>query len=123
MKRPSRFLLVLSLVSLAAIGIVLVNGIFRRAKSQKETKKTEANILGETISIIPTQAASFESFVQGALDNTTNIVSEKFTQVEQTVLKTVEKEITNLTQSQVDNLKLTICRDWGVITIAPTKNP
>ncbi len=46
-------------------------------------------------------------------------MSEQLQQIGQNVAASVQKEVGDLTASQVQTLKKQICTDWGVITPSP----
>lgn len=116
--------------SLLIIGIVMATGVLKK-KSGSWTKMNPApEILGEftqTGATFTPTPINVNQLVQDSWQSTKEVVlhtaSEKVTEIEKTVVNTVNKEITNLSQSQIDALKLQICRDLGVITTAPTKQP
>ena len=93
------------------------------------------NILGQQQESVPAPTSVIEDFIQNTVKNTLqnsvqntiqttkDTVSEKVTEVKSEIIKTVEKEISDLTQSQVKTLQWQICKDWGVITVSPTPKP
>lgn len=122
-------MLAMAILSLLVIGFVLFTGISK--KHSTETKKENfPQILGEIIgpgdTVTPTPLDVNRLF-QDSLENTKEIVmqktSEKVSEVEKIVVNTINREISNLSQSQLDALKVQICRDLGVISPLPTKQP
>ena len=103
----------------------MFSGILKNKPLEILKKIENKNILGEEISskISPTQAIDLNRFASDTLQNVKETAGQKVTEVQKTVLTTVEKEISTLAQSQVDALKLQICRDWGIVPISPTKTP
>lgn len=122
MKRQKQTLaILLSIISLATIGIVLSKGFM--ANRPKELKKESlTNVLGEQLTnlkITPPVLSDIQDFVQTTLENTlTNtkeILSQKTVEVEQRILTNVQKEVINLSENQITALKTQICRDLGVL--------
>lgn len=114
-KKPALFL-VLAMICLLAIGGVLASGIIKNRPKEDIEKESNPQILGEATQDI-------NQFVQNTVQNTKEKVVEKVKEAETIILETINKEVQNLTQSQIDALKLQICRDLGVITAAPTQTP
>ena len=122
----------LALIFLITIGIVMVIS-FPKGKgiNNSEAKKvTSSGILGEFTGPEDTPSPTpfnLNQFVQNSLQNTKETVlhtaTEKVTEIEKVVINTINKEISALSQSQIEALKLQICKDLGVITITPTKQP
>lgn len=123
--KRSAILFFLVIFSLVAIGAIIATGILKSRLSTNEKKIKDSTILGEMTQsqTSPTTTIINNRFVQETLQNTKETLSQKATEMEKSIVKTVEKEITNLTQSQIDSLKLQICRDWGVVTPLPTELP
>lgn len=123
--QKSRIIFILALLSLAGIGTILTVSYFRKQTPPAGPVPSLQNILGDTIenNIAPTSVAGINRIVQDSLTNTREVLSEKLMQVEKTILEEVNKEVQNLTQSQVTALKVQICKDWGVIETTPTPNP
>lgn len=122
--QKSTLLFILAIVSLLGIGGILLTGILK--SKPKEVKKTNGQkVLGEEISskLTPASTIDVNKFVQDTFQNTKEVAGQKMIEVQKTIVNTVEKEVASLAQSQVDTLKQQICRDWGVISISPTKNP
>jgi len=117
--------------SLLIIGIVMATGVLNKKPGSQAKINPVPEILGEfaQASTTPTTPTpiNVNQLVQDSWQSTKEVVlhtaSEKVTEIEKTVVNTVNKEITNLSQSQIDALKLQICRDLGVITAVPTKQP
>ena len=119
--QKQKLLLLLTVVSLATIGIVLSKGFI--ANRPKELKKESlTNVLGEQLTnlkITPPGVADIQNFVQTTLENTLantkETLSQKTVEVEQRILTQVQKEISNLSENQITALKTQICRDLGVL--------
>lgn len=127
MKKSKKTLLsILAISCLLVIGGVLTIGMLKN--HLKRAKKEDGlQILGETTQLTNTpnlpSSEDVNQFVQETLESAKEKVVEKVKEAEKTILETINKEVENLTQSQIEALKLQICRDLGVITTAPTKNP
>jgi hypothetical protein len=99
-------------------------------ENKQKNDKTGINlkgVLGEQSSILQNAASDIASpinlKIQNTLDNAKVAVSEKTIEVEKMIISTLEKEVADFSKSQVDNLKLQICKDWGVISITPAQSP
>jgi Rieske Fe-S protein len=117
--------------SLLIIGIVMATGVLNKKPGSQAKTNVAPEILGEfaQASTTPTTPTpiNVNQLVQDSWQNTKEVVlhtaTEKVTEIEKTVVNTVNNEISNLSQSQIDALKIQICRDLGVITVVPTKQP
>lgn len=123
-RKKTGVLLGITILSLLAIGGVV---LFSFIKKPKDIVKDAvlSSILGETTSISPTNSPSnyLDSLVKDTVNNTRTVISEKMAETQKNVITTIEKEVNNLTQSQIEALKLQICKGWGVITTYPTPSP
>ncbi|MBI4991509.1 hypothetical protein HZB96_05470 [Candidatus Gottesmanbacteria bacterium] len=125
-RQKSGLLLLLVIISLLAIGAILFTGIFKNNPKNDTKKDNNAAILGEKTILETTKLPSstdINQIVADTLQSTKETVSQKTAEVQKTIVTNIEKDITNLTQSQIDTLKLQICRDWGLATVTPTKIP
>ena len=122
--RTPVFLSILAVISLLIIGFVMFKGILTR-KPKNLAGSLGLNILGEFTKgeNAPTVPPAVNTFFQNALQNTKDTLSQKAVEIEKTVVATIEKEVAQMTKSQVEAVKLQICRDWGVIGTTPTKTP
>lgn len=122
----SKMSLSVFVVAILLAGVAAVAGLGFLKNKPGNVKKETSAVLGETSQskVEPTSVmSSVDTFVQTTFQNTKEVVQQKAGEIQKTVMATVEKEVTSLTQSQVDALKQQICRDWGVITPSPSKNP
>jgi hypothetical protein len=124
-QQKSALLAGLAIIVLLAIGAILVMSILKNRSKNEDKNKKDSTVLGETTTIeaTPTPFVDVNQLLQSTYQTTKDTVSQKVVEVQKTITADIEKEITNLTQSQVETLKLQICRDWGVVTIVPTKSP
>ena len=124
-QQKSALLAGLAIISLLAIGAILVMSILKNRSKNEDKNKKDSSVLGQTTAIeaTPTPFIDVNQLLQNTYQTTKDTVSQKVVEVQKTITSDIEKEITNLTQSQVETLKLQICRDWGVVTIVPTKSP
>lgn len=122
--QKSALLFILAILCLVAIGAVLTSG-FLKNKPQEEVKPQGQKVLGEEVSVSTTQTPVIDvnKFIKDKFQDTKSEAAQKVTEVQKTIISTVEKEISNMAQSQVTVLKEQICRDWGVISPIPTKTP
>lgn len=126
MKRQKSILLFfLAVVSLIAIGAILASGIIKNKKDNSLKITENPGVLGEsTVNGMTSPAEIINNFIEKTIQNTKEKiqenVSQKVTQTKDTVLTNLEKEFSSLTKSQIESMKLQICRDWGVITATPS---
>lgn len=107
-KQQTGLLLLLSIISLLGIGTVFVSGFLKNNPKNSTNQNTNnSSVLGE-------KTADVNRVVSDALQYTKDTVSQQTTEIQKTIVNNVEKEVSNLAQSQVDALKLQICRDWGL---------
>ncbi len=124
--RFSKFLFLITILSLIIITLVFIGGLLQKRKGNENNNSQDKSILGEQTGIIgsvPTTASSLNVLVQNTLDNTKETVTKQVVEVEKTILKNIEKEVSDLTKSQIDTLKRQVCTDWGVITPLPSLTP
>lgn len=127
-KQTPHLLFALAVISLLTISAVVANGIINGRKKNNINTGGFSNVLGEHEENVPTPTSIINGFIentvkntlQNTLQSTKETVSEKVVEVEKEIIKTVEKEATRLTESQVNTLKYQVCKDWGVITGIPT---
>lgn len=116
-RQKSGLLLLLVIISLLAIGGVLFTGILKNKPKNDIKKDNNPTVLGENIISETTKlppSTDINQIVSDTLQSTRETVSQKTAEIQKSVITNIEKEITNLTQSQIDTLKLQICRDWGL---------
>lgn len=128
-KKAPQILLPLAILFLVAIAAVVVAGIIKNKPKIGNILPNANQILGQEIVTSPaiTLTPFIQTIIANTLENTkdtaTQIATEKIIEVKNSVIETVNKEVTKLSTSQVEALKYQICRDWGVTTISPTSNP
>lgn len=117
-------LFILAVFSLVAIGMILTTAMFKN-KTQKNVTGDYQNVLGENAQSLstPTPAIDINRLAQQTIQDAQETVAQKVADVKKTIIESIEKEVTSLTQSQIEALKLQICKDWGVITVSPTEQP
>ena len=92
-------------------------------------KEDLGSVLGEKFSVesnlrgTPVVEEYIKKAFQDTLNNTKETVSGKASEIEKEVIKVIEKEISSLSTSQIDALKVHICEDLGVITPEPSQKP
>lgn len=121
-KQKTGILIVLAAVSLVAIGAVAVRGFLRKVPTLLK-EKTE--VLGESVkdNISEGISSSVNSLFQKGVDEAKSTVSQKADDLGNQFVQRVEKEVSSLTQSQIQTLKTQICANWGVITVTVTPTP
>jgi hypothetical protein len=121
-KGAPKILLALTIISLIVLGGVFINGFI-----VKNRKINIQSVLGEQSKNIKSIATDLTSpidlTIQNTIDDAKQTVSQKAIEVEKTIITTLEKEVADFSKSQVDNLKLQICKDWGVITATYAASP
>ncbi len=108
----------LVIISLLTIGAVISSGFLKNRKpTQNQTGDKSLNVLGEVAQsqIIPSLSSNMNKLVENTLQNTKELISEKTVEVKTNIMQTLEKEVNNFTQSQVESIKMQICREWGVV--------
>lgn len=102
----------------------MILGIFKN-KSQKAFKSDIEKILGEETAsnVASSSFIDMNQLVQNTFQSSKEVAAEKASEVQKTIVKTVEKEVSNFTQAQVDSLKQQICRDWGIVSSSSAKTP
>lgn len=122
--RSSKILLTVSIICLLVIAGIIIFGILKNRNNTKNIDYPE--ILGRSIDsqIIPTAEDNVRGVAQQVWRNSKEEVSQRIETVKNEVVQSVQKEVSSLTQSQIETLKLQICRDLGVLpTITPAPKP
>ena len=103
-----------AIASLLVIAAVAVKGFLQKAPTLLK-EKTE--VLGEAVKddISEGISSTVNTLVQKTVNETKTVVSEKAVELEKQLLTTIEKEVSNLTASQIQTLKTQICTNWGVL--------
>lgn len=116
-----------SFIAIAILGTI-GTVVFLNRKNIRNNNFT-TRILGQTTTnLTPTPTLIninelFKKSLNKTKETVINSATEKANEVEKTVINTVNKEISSLTQSQLENLKVQICRDLGVISPVPSITP
>lgn len=117
---------ILVILALMTAGVLLSKGLIpNKPHSSIEKKGGESSILGEASVVSPTAAneVSINNLLQNTLTETKNVVSEKVTETKNNIINNIQKEISALTETQVQTLKMQICKDWGLLSASPTPSP
>lgn len=124
-KGQSLIFYTLAIISLLFIGWLFGTGLLKNWFLNDGKNKGIDNILGETIEskAIDPLSAQINRLMQEATRETKEVTSQKLTEMEKAVSNTIQKEITNLTQSQLKAIQLHLCKDWGVISPSATNQP
>lgn len=124
-KNRAAILTALSIILLFSIIGISFFGFLKKKKSDLLNNFGGNNVLGETVQSLSSSEIipNVNNVVQNTVDATKETVTQKFTEVEKTVITTINREIANLTKSQVDALKIQICKDLGVIPSTPSATP
>jgi hypothetical protein len=120
LEKKSYFLVGLATMCLAGIGLVLLGNFLKNPPKINLQNEIGTRVLGQqTIQALMTPASeNVKLLFQNTIESSKDIVKEKVNEVEQTILTNIQKEVTNLTDTQIDALKLQICKDMGVIPSA-----
>ena len=121
-KHTPKLLIGAAILSLLLITAVVATGFGKkiRLKEPTETQK-KSDVLGELTRSLGNSTFIDTNAVANTIEDTKETVSTKAKEVEKAIIKTVEKEVTTMTQSQINSVKRQICQNWGVITPQPTK--
>lgn len=120
-ENKNRILIFLSILSFLTVGGILIKGEIKKQSLPEKIHDTSF-ILGESVQSLEELKENnpVNRFVQNTIETTRETVALKAAELEKSIVATIEKEIANITKSQMDALKLQICRDWGVVSISPT---
>lgn len=123
--QKSILVFILAILSLITIGGVFASGILKRKPKPDIKKEEPPSVLGEIVepSITPTPALKVDQIVKTTFDEAKEGALQKAGEVQKVVVNTLTKEVSQLTQSQIESLKLQICRDWGVVKTSPSPSP
>ena len=110
--RTSEIGVALALICLIILGAILGGAILKNKSAEPKKPSSGLMVLGDKSEI--------DSFVKNTLEDTKENLSVKAIEVQKNIVATLEKEVSQLTQSQIEAVKVQICRDWGVITPNPT---
>jgi CHASE3 domain sensor protein len=127
-KKKSVLLFTLAIVSLIAIGGILASGIIKNRQNKNTEKIADPGVLGESITNNTSSPAQMinnliEQTLQNAKEQIQGDITQKVTETKEVILTSVEKELSKLTTSQIETIKLQIYRDWGIVGISPTQTP
>lgn len=113
--RNSGFPVALALLCLIILGAMLGGAILKDRTQEIKKPSSGLMVLGDKSAI--------DNFVKDTLEATRENLSAKAVEVQKNIVATLEREVSELTQSQIEAVKVQICRDWGVITPVPTNQP
>lgn len=125
-KRSSKILLALSIICLLTIAGIIITGASKRKTNVGSKNIDYPEVLGQFIDsqIIPTVEDSVRGIVSKVWQNSKEEVGKKMETVKNEIMQSIQKEASNLTESQIDALKIQVCRDLGVLpSITPTPKP
>jgi len=109
------FPVAIALICLITLGAVLGGAILKNRAKEPIKPKSGLMVLGDKSAI--------DNFVKDTLEDTRENLSVKAVEVQKNIVAILEREVSELTQSQIEAVKVQICRDWGVITPVPTNQP
>ncbi len=124
-KQKTGILFFLTIISLLIIGGVVFVNFIKKPKINTIENPAASSVLGESISSDNRELpfTGINNIVKETVNNTQSAVSEKIVEVQKSAIRTIEKEVSNLAQSQIDAFKLQLCRDWGIVKETPTPIP
>lgn len=106
-KKPGKVPLLLAVISLIIIFVIVAVGTVSGRYRFWLKQDSGSIILGVSQKMEKKLEETFTSTQQG--------VTEKLLETEGKLKSQLEQEISNLTRSQIESLKLKICQDWGVV--------
>ena len=119
---------ILAFVSLLLIAGVIIRNFLNNKPDLQQNQDT-SDVLGESTENSPTAIPLFSlnyfnNIIRGKINETKNdvenTVNTKVAETEKKVIENIQKEVSTLTDAQIQNLKIQICRDLGVL---PTLTP
>lgn len=117
---PSRptFYAILAVAALVALFAVSARGNQKMLPITADSSFSVSKILGLTDSAPAEQSAgSFvERMIQSGADSAKDVASQKVIEAKNTMIESLKKEVTRLTDAQVKQLTTQLCKDWGVIS-------
>ena len=116
-KKYSKILLGFSAICLLAIGGIFFSGLLKGKNSQDLKDQFHPEVLGEIVDsqIIPAAESGIKGIVRETWQNSREEVSQKVETVKTEIMQSIQKEVSSLTESQIDALKIQVCRDLGVL--------
>lgn len=106
----SRLFFTLAIICLLIIGIVIVREGALRDNWLGKLQTFSPKVLGEKTSTVSMNAIKTQ-------------LSAKAMDMQKSLLLSIEKELSSLTQAQISAVKYQICRDWGVVDASPSASP
>lgn len=119
MKKPNnRILLVLAIVSLLIIFSVVTIGTLNGRYTFFLEKNKGSIVLGiaDKLPFKNFSSEGIENTLEDFTAQTRGLISKKAAEAEGQLKSSLEKELTELTSSQIKSIQTKICRDWGVIS-------
>ncbi|KKS96351.1 MAG: hypothetical protein UV73_C0011G0023 [Candidatus Gottesmanbacteria bacterium GW2011_GWA2_43_14] len=121
-KPKSGFLFLLAVISLTIIFGMVTLGAIKGKYAIKLQRAKGSFVLGVSDKLTEAGKNQLENLMQGAVENASGTLTKKITETEESLKGKLESELSGLAKSQVDQIKLKICRDWG-INPQPTAAP
>lgn len=125
-RTPNRLFLFLAIVSLMIIAVFFLKNLAKTYTPRQLTEGTlrvlGIHINGKTVSLpADTGAKVVNDYMSNSLEDMKESLSDKSIELQEKIVGTVEKEASNFAKSQLDEIKLKICTQWGVVTPPPIK--
>jgi uncharacterized protein HemX len=128
-KNQTTILTLLSITLLFVIIGISIFGFLKKKNNDLNNNLGATNVLGEAAqslsssSVIPNVNDIVQNTIQNTVNATKETVTQKLSEVEKTIINTINQEVANMTKSQVDALKVQICKDLGVIPSTASATP
>lgn len=124
---PSRptFYAILAVAALIALFAVSVRGNQKMLPITAGSSFSVSKILGLMDRVPREQSGgSFvERIIQSGADSAKDVASQKVIEAKNTIIESLKKEVTRLTDAQVKQLTTQLCKDWGVISSSSSATP
>ena len=106
--------------------VLLLSSVIKRSLEKKATEVanllTAPKILGLMNNFSP-DSHHMEGIIKESVASAKGMLNQKTLEVKENFLKSVENEVSDLTQSQIHSLKYQICSEWGLVSPAPSQQP
>lgn len=114
----SSVLLVITVISLGFLGFIFITEKIKTSFFTKNKQKS-LSVLGEESHSPPLSSqsnSSIDRYFNTTLEDTKEIFSQKAASIQKKVVDTLEKETSDFAKSQIREIELKICTQWGIIT-------
>lgn len=109
-KKIRSLLLGITVLSLSLLLLVLAASLLKNSLFVTKGAKNAAAVLGEKT------YSPVDLYLNDTIGNTKELFSEKASSVQKKIVDTLEKETSDFAKSQINEIQLKICTQWGIIT-------